>query len=378
MAGGAPRPLEGILVVALEQAVAAPFCTSRLAEAGARVIKLERAGGDFARRYDGVVHGESAYFVWLNRGKESLVVDIKDPDDRALVGRIVDGADVFVQNLAPGAAARSGLDPAGMRRRNPRLITVDITGYGGAGGYAGMKAYDLLVQAESGLCSITGRPEGPGRVGVSACDVSCGMYAYTAVLEALLERRRSGAGASISTSLFAAMADWMTVPLLHHDYGGTVTGRVGLSHPSIHPYGAYRTGDGGEVLVAVQNEREFGRLCAEVLGDAGLPADARFADNSARCAHRAELDAVIDAVFSATGTDELRRRLAAADIAFGEVNDVAGLSAHPALSRVRVESPTGAVDMPAPPALVDGEVRAPGPVPAVDAHGEAIRREFAQ
>ena len=217
MAEGASRPLEGVLVVSIEQAVAAPYCTSRLADAGARVIKVERADGDFARRYDSVVHGESAYFVWLNRGKESLAADIKDPGDRALIGRILDRADIFVQNLAPGAAARAGFDSGSLRQRNPRLVTVDISGYGDAGSYAEMKAYDLLVQAESGLCSITGRPEGPGRVGVSACDVACGMYAYAGVLEALIARGRTGEGTSIRTSLFAGMADWMTVPLLHYD-----------------------------------------------------------------------------------------------------------------------------------------------------------------
>ncbi len=373
----APRPLDGVLVVSLEQAVAAPFCTSRLADAGARVIKIEREGGDFARHYDSVVHGESAYFAWLNRGKESLVADIKSPGDRALLRRMIDRADVFVQNLAPGAAERAGLGAAGLRRRNPRLIAVDISGYGDDGPHAGMKAYDLLVQAESGLCSITGRPEGPGRVGVSACDVSCGMYACMAVLEALIARGRTGEGAWIRTSLFAGMADWMTVPLLHHDYGGRTVERVGLNHPSIHPYGAYDTRDGAPILVAIQNEREFARFCADVLLDAGLPADPRFADNEARCAHRAEMDAVIAAAFSGPGRDELLRRLRDAEIAFGELNDVAGLSDHPALRRVRVDSPTGPVEMPAPPARIDGGGREPGPIPAAGAHSEALRKEFA-
>ena len=366
------EPLDGVLVISMEQAVAAPYCSSRLADAGARVIKIERAEGDFARRYDTVVHGESAYFVWLNRGKESLVADIKDDDDRALLYRIIDGADVFIQNLAPGAAARAGYASEELRRRNPRLVTVDISGYGADGEYADMKAYDLLVQAESGLCSITGRPEGPGRVGVSACDVSCGMYAYMAVLEALIVREKTGEGAAISTSLFAGMADWMTVPLLHYDYGGEIMPRVGLNHPSIHPYGAYGTADGGAILFAIQNEREFARLCADVLLDARLPEDPRFANNEARCIHRTEFDAIINGVFGATGRDDLVHRLRDARIAFGEVNDVAGLSRHPALRRARVDSPTGPVDMPAPPA----GARAPGPVPALGAHSEAIRREF--
>ena len=376
MTRSALKPLDGVLVVSMEQAVAAPYCASRLADAGARVIKVERPEGDFARAYDSVVHGESAYFVWLNRGKESLVANIKDADDAALLHRIVARADVFIQNLAPGAAARAGFGSDELRARNPRLITVDISGYGEEGAYADMKAYDLLVQAESGLCSVTGLPDGPGRVGVSACDVSCGMYAYMAVLEALIARDATGEGVSIKTSLFAGMADWMTVPLMHYDYGGRITPRVGLNHPSIHPYGAYDTADGGQILIAIQNEREFARLCADVLRDAGLPKDPRFATNEARCAHRAEFDAVINAVFGANGRDELVARLRGAQLAFGEVNDVAGLSAHPALRRIEVGSPSGPVEMVAPPALIDRGVRDFGPVPATGAHTDAIRKEF--
>ncbi len=370
------KPLDGILVVSMEQAVAAPYCASRLADAGARVIKVERAEGDFARNYDSVVHGESAYFVWLNRGKESLVANIKDPDDAALLHRIINTADVFIQNLAPGAAARAGFGSDELRKRNPRLITVDISGYGEEGEYADMKAYDLLVQAESGLCSITGLPEGPGRVGVSACDVSCGMYSYMAVLEALIARDATGEGASIKTSLFAGMADWMTVPLMHFDYGERVTPRVGLNHPSIHPYGAYDTHGGGPILIAIQNEREFERLCADVLLDADLPEDPRFKSNEARCAHRAEFDAVINGVFGATPRDELIARLRAAQIAFGEINDVSGLSTHPALRRVSVGSPTGPVELVAPPALINNGGRDLGVIPAVGAHTAAIKEEF--
>ncbi len=377
MAGGSPLALDGILVVSMEQAVAAPFCSSRLADAGARVIKLERSDGDFARQYDSVVHGESAYFVWLNRGKESLTVDIKDPDDQALIRRIIDRADVFIQNLAPGAAARAGFSADDLRRSNPRLVTVDISGYGEAGDYADMKAYDLLVQAESGLCSITGTEDGPGRVGVSACDVACGMYAHAAVLEALIARESTGEGTAISTSLFAAMADWMTVPLLHYDYGRRIMPRVGLNHPSIHPYGAYMTSDGSQILIAIQNEREFVRLCQQVLKNPDLPADPRFRNNEARCEHRAEFDAVIDAVFGIVERSELVRRLREAGIAFGEVNDVRGLSGHPALNRIRVDTPSGPVDMVAPPATRNGEVCAPGPVPAAGAQSQAIRSEFA-
>ncbi len=371
------RPLDGLLVVSLEQAVAAPFCSSRLADAGARVIKIERAEGDFARGYDSVVHGESAYFVWLNRGKESLVLNIKDDGDAALLQRILSKADVFIQNLAPGAAARAGLGSQELRKKNPRLITVDISGYGEEGPYADMKAYDLLVQAESGLCSVTGRPEGPGRVGVSACDISCGMYAYMAVLEALLARGRTGQGSSITTSLFEGMADWMNVPLLTWDYGQKVPQRVGLNHPTIAPYGAYQTKEGGEVLIAIQNEREFARLATQVLDRPDLPKDPKFCNNVARCTNRPELDRIIVVAFGARPRDELIARLRAADIAFGEVNDVAGLSQHPALRRVEVSSPTGPVSMAAPPARHDGQMPVLGAVPAIGEHSEKIRKEFA-
>ncbi|PPR10328.1 MAG: Acetyl-CoA:oxalate CoA-transferase [Alphaproteobacteria bacterium MarineAlpha11_Bin1] len=378
MARDAQKPLDGTLVVSMEQAVAAPYCSSRLAEAGARVIKVERPEGDFARAYDTVVHGESAYFVWLNRGKESLTANIKDEVDRDLLYRVLDKSDVFIQNLAPGAAARAGFDSDELRKRNPRLITVDISGYGEEGSYADMKAYDLLVQAESGLCSITGLPEGPGRVGVSACDVSCGMYSYMAVLEALIARDATGVGSSIKTSLFAGIADWMTVPLLHYDYGEKIMPRVGLNHPSIHPYGAYDTRGGGQILIAIQNEREFSRLCETVLLDGDLPEDPRFKTNEARCANRAEFDAILENVFNKTERNELVRRLRDASIAFGEVNDVAGLSDHPALRRVTVETPSGPVDMVAPPALVDNGVRTLGDIPPLGAHTEVIRKEFGQ
>ena len=369
-------PLDGILVVSLEQAVAAPFCSSRLADAGARVIKIERAEGDFARGYDSVVHGESAYFVWLNRGKESLVLNIKDEADAALLHRILARADVFIQNLAPGAAARAGLGSETLRAANPRLITVDISGYGEDGAYAGMKAYDLLVQAESGLCSVTGLAEGPGRVGVSACDISCGMYSYMAVLEALIARDKTGAGTSIKTSLFEGMADWMNVPLLQYDYGGTTPKRVGLNHPTIAPYGAYPTHDGGEILIAIQNEREFVRLAADVLERPDMPTDPLFCNNEARCTNRPALDRIIIGAFTSIDRAALIDRLRNAAIAFGEVNDVAGLSNHPALRRIEVDSPTGPVAMVAPPARHDGVTPDLGPVPAVGEQSERIRREF--
>lgn len=377
MAADPLRPLAGILVVSLEQAVAAPYCSSRLADSGARVIKIERAEGDFARFYDGIVHGQSSYFLWLNRGKESLVLDIKNKDDAALLARIIAKSDVFIQNLAPGAAARAGFGSAELRARHPRLITLDISGYGEDGAYADMKAYDLLVQAESGLCAITGTPDGPGRVGVSACDIACGMYSTTAILETLIARGQTGEGRAITTSLFECMADWMTVPLLHYDYAGKGPLRVGLNHPSIHPYGAYATQSGAPILIAIQNEREFRRLAGEVLGRPDLPADERFKSNVARCANRAALDAIINAAFGALARADLLARLKSAQIAFGEVNDVAGLARHPALRRTTVATPKGAVDLVAPPARIKGRAVALAPVPAIGEHSEKIRKEFA-
>lgn len=371
------RPLEGLLVVALEQAVAAPYCSSRLADAGARVIKIERAEGDFARGYDRVVHGESAYFVWLNRGKESIVLDIKDPADSALLTAMVAEADVFIQNLAPGAAGRAGFGSAELRARHPGLVTVDISGYGDSGPYAEMKAYDLLVQAETGLAGITGVPQEPGRVGVSVCDIAAGMYAHQAVLEALIARGRGGQGRAIAVSLFDGMADWMTVPLLHQVYGGRAPTRVGLNHPSVSPYGAYACGDGSAVLISIQNEREWTRFCAEVLDQPALAEDPRFHDNTARVENRPDLNREIDAVFSTRDRAAVIAGLRAARIAYGSLNTVADLADHPQLRRAVVDSPSGPVDLVAPPPRVadDGGARL-GPVPGLGEHGEALRREF--
>ena len=371
------RPLEGILVVALEQAVAAPYCSCRLADAGARVIKIERPEGDFARFYDKAAKGQASYFVWLNRGKESVVLDIKAPEDNALLHRMIAKADVFIQNLMPGAAARAGFGSAELRARHPRLITVDISGYGETGPYADMKSYDLLVQAETGLCMVTGRPEGPGRVGVSVCDIAAGMYAQQAVLEALIQRGRTGKGAGIKVSLFDGMADWMAVPLLHQDYGSGAPARVGLNHPSIAPYGAYAAEDGQLVLISIQNEREWQRLCAEVLAQPAMATDPLFKDNVTRVKNRQALDGRIAAAFAARSIEDLCARLKAAQIAFGRVNSVAQFAQHPQLRRVTVETPSGPVAMPAPPPIFVGEARALGPVPTVGQHSDAIRHEFA-
>ena len=369
-------PLEGLLVIALEQAVAAPYCSSRLADAGARVIKVERAEGDFARSYDHVADGESAYFVWLNRGKESICLNIKDPRDSDLLQRMLSDADVFIQNLAPGAAARSGFDSAALRVANPKLITVDISGYGESGPYRDMKAYDLLVQCETGLASITGAPQEPGRVGVSVCDIACGMYAHAAVLEALLERQRTGSGKGLAVSLFDAMADWMTVPLLHQDYAGAAPQRVGLNHPSIAPYGAYVCAGGEQVVISIQNNREWKNFCEQVLQRPQLVDAPDYRNNVDRCNNRPALDREINAVFGQLTRPELMRQLQQARIAFGSVNSVADLAQHQQLRRAPVSTPSGTVALVAPPVIAGQAQPALRPVPALGEHGAAIRGEF--
>ena len=372
----AQRPLEGLLVLTLEQAVAAPYCSSRLADAGARVIKIERAEGDFARGYDAAVHGQSSYFVWLNRGKQSLVADIKHPADAGLLHRILARADVFIQNLAPGAATRAGFGATALRAANPRLITVGISGYGNGHAYSGMKAYDLLVQAESGLAGITGRPEGPGRVGVSVCDIACGMAAHAAILEALIARGITGQGRHIETSLFDGMADWMNVPWLQSE-GGKPPSRVGLAHPTICPYGAFELADDSEVLLSIQNEREWSAFCAEVLQDPALARQPGWDSNNARVANRPAVDARIGAILAEMTREEAAARLTRASTAYGFVNSLAELSTHPALRRAQVATPAGLAEIIAPPILMNGEARPLGPVPSIGEHDAAIRAEFA-
>jgi crotonobetainyl-CoA:carnitine CoA-transferase CaiB-like acyl-CoA transferase len=369
-------PLDGVLVVSFEQAVAAPFCTCRLADAGARVIKVERPEGDFARGYDHVAHGESSYFVWLNRGKQSLVADIKAADDAALLHRILGRADVFVQNLAPGAAARAGFGSAELRSRHPRLITCDVSGYGEEGPYAGMKAYDLLIQCESGLASVTGTPDGPGRVGVSIADIASGMYAHAAILEALYERERTGSGKGVAVSMFDALADWMAVPLIHADHGRPPP-RVGLSHPSIAPYGAFPTGDGKQIVFGIQNEREWAVFCREVLDAPDMADDRRFASNALRVENRTALDAIIANIFRGLARNALIVRLKAAKIAYGALNSVKDAARHPQLRRAEISTPTGPVSAPAPPPRWAGEAPfAPGPIPGIGEHTDQIRAEF--
>jgi crotonobetainyl-CoA:carnitine CoA-transferase CaiB-like acyl-CoA transferase len=368
-------PLAGLTVIAIEQAVAAPFCTSRLADAGARVIKIERPEGDFARGYDDVAAGQSSYFVWLNRGKESVVLDLAGPQDRARLADLIAGADVVVQNLKPGALQRMGLGPEELRRRHPRLIICSISGYGETGPYASRKAYDLLIQAESGLCSITGGPSEPARVGVSLVDIATGATAHAAILEALIGRGISGEGADIRIAMFDVMADWLTVPLLNHE-GGKSPKRIGLAHPSISPYGVFTTADGRPLLISIQSEREWATFCALVLGNPALAAEPRFANNVARVANRAETDSMVAGVLAGLDAATAIDRLTRADIAFAVLNDMEGLAGHPHLRRISVDTPAGPVAVPAPAPIVAGQERRYGPVPAIGQHGPA-RKERA-
>lgn len=368
-------PLSGLLVVSLEQAVAAPQCTCRLADAGARVIKLERPEGDFARHYDAYVHGESANFVWLNRGKESVVVDLANAEDKELLSALLAKADVFVQNLKPGAIAKLGYPISELRKKYPRLICCSISGYGESGPYAGRKAYDLLIQAESGLASVTGGPEAPARVGFSVADIGAGMNAYQAILEALIARDRTGEGAEISVSLFDAMAEWMTVPLLSYESGHPFK-RIGLAHAAIAPYGVFKSRDGADILISIQNDREWRTLAEKVLGDPALGADSRFATNPQRVKHRDETDAIVGKAFAQVDVAPLTERLDAAGIAFARVSDCALLSRHPHLRRVTFDTPSGPAHLPAPAPVIAGNDRTYGPVPALGEHTEKIRAEF--
>ncbi len=367
-------PLSGLLVVSLEQAVAAPMCTCRLADAGARVIKIERPEGDFARSYDDFAHGESSYFVWLNRGKESVVLDLAKAGDKALLEAMLGRADIFVQNLKPGTVGKLGFPIARLRHDYPPLVCCSISGFGESGPFAGRKAYDLLIQAEVGLASITGTTE-PSRVGVSAVDVTTGLNAYEAILEALLARQRNGEGAALSVSLFDAMADWMAVPLMQQE-AGKPPQRVGLTHASIAPYGAFPTRDGAEILIGVQNDREWRVLAEKVLGDAGLAANPDFATNRDRVRHRAEVDRRIAAISSTLDAARLTQQLAAADIAFARVNDTAALARHPHLRRITVGTPSGTVSYPAPAKQRSPASRNYGPVPALGQHTASVRAEF--
>jgi itaconate CoA-transferase len=360
-------PLEGLTVVAIEQAVAAPFCSARLADAGARVIKIERPEGDFARGYDDVVVGQSSYFVWLNRGKESLIVDLASTEGKETLRGLLARADILVQNLKPGALDRLGFGSDSLRRTWPRLIACSISGYGESGPLANRKAYDLLVQAESGLCSITGGPDEPARVGISLVDIATGATAYSAILEALLARSSGGEGADIRVSMFDVMADWLTVPLLHQE-AGNAPRRIGLAHPSIAPYGVFTTKDGKEILISIQSDREWTKFCVEFLRKPDAATDARFSTNVARVGNRAETDSLVAASFAKLDEGAAQDLLIRADVAFASVNDMAALSTHSHLRRITVETPAGAVSYPAPAPIVTGYPRTYGPVPGLGAH----------
>ncbi len=360
-------PLEGLTVVAVEQAVAAPFCTSRLADAGANVIKIERPEGDFARDYDAAAKGQSSYFVWLNRGKKSVVIDLATDDGRQSLEKLIASADVLVQNLKPGSMDKLGFSRERLLKDYPTLISCTISGYGDDGPYARRKAYDLLIQAESGLCSVTGGPEAPSRVGVSIVDVATGAAAHAAILEALIARGRTGKGRDIRISMFDVMADWLTVPLLNSENGNPPK-RMGLAHPSVAPYGVFHSKDNNEILISIQSEREWKAFCAKVIGMPDLPNDPRFGSMVERVRNRKLTDDTVAAAFAGLTRDELMKRLADADIAFAEVNTMESLSSHPHLRRIDVDSPNGVVSYPAPAAIIIGETRTYGAIPAIGTH----------
>ncbi|MCD7442459.1 CoA transferase [Streptomyces lincolnensis] len=372
------RPLSGITVVSLEQAVAAPYATRQLADLGARVIKVERPGeGDFARRYDTTVHGHSSYFVWLNRSKESLTLDLKDPRGREVLHQLLGDADVFVQNLAPGAADRLGLGVGTLTARHPRLIPCTISGYGTSGPWADRKAYDLLVQCQTGLVSLTGTAEETARVGISVADIAAGMYAYSGILTALYTRATTGTAHPVEVSLFEALAEWMGQPAYYTEYGGTQPPRLGTQHATIAPYGSFTAADGQDVLFSVQNEREWAALCAEFLGRPELTDDPRFATGSARVAHRDEVNAVVAERVARSDAEDILKDLADIGIACAGVNDVAAFLDHPVLAArdrwQNVAVPGGAmVRALLPPADLAGLPARMGPVPAVGEHTEAI------
>ncbi|MEI2616195.1 MAG: CaiB/BaiF CoA-transferase family protein [Thermomicrobiales bacterium] len=374
-------PLRGITILAFEQAVAGPYATRQLADLGARVIKIERPGvGDFARGYDRTVHGIASYFVWANRGKESLTLDLKHPEGRAVVEALLERADVVVQNLAPGAMERLGWGGGALLERFPRMIYCGISGYGDDGPYRDRKAYDLLIQAEAGILSITGTPETPSKVGISVADIAGGMYAYSGILTALYTRERTGRGAVLDVGLLDALVEWMGYPLYYTMYGGRPMARAGASHPAIAPYGPYPAGDGALVLFGVQNEREWARFCAGALGGALDPADPRFATNSERVANRAALDGLIVAAFAGLTAAEVVARLDAAGIANARANDVAAVADHPQLAardRWReIGSPVGPLRALLPPVVAGNVEYTLGDVPDLGQHTDAILREL--
>ncbi|CAN7744284.1 CoA transferase [Acidovorax sp. LjRoot66] len=375
------RPLEGMLIVTLEHAIAAPFCTRQLADLGARVIKVERPGeGDFARAYDSRAHGSASHFVWCNRSKESLTLDLKHPDARAVLQKLVERADVLVQNLAPGAAARMGLDHASLAPVNPRIVVCDISGYGDGGPYTEKKAYDLLIQSEAGFVSVTGTPEQPSKAGLSIADIASGMYAYSSVLAALLERGRTGRGQRLEISMLEAMSEWMGFPLYYTLDGQPPPPRAGASHAAIYPYGPFACGDGKQVVLAVQHDREWATFCNQVLQLPELTA--QYLGNANRLAQREKLRGIIEGVCATLTAAQLVERLDAAQIANGQLNEMADLWKHPQLAArgrwTEIGSPGGTLPALYPPHHVQGSEPPPpmGPVPALGQHTEAILTEL--
>ncbi len=375
------RPLEGITVVALEQVIAGPFATRQLAELGARVIKIERREvGDPARAYDATVNGLSSHFVWTNRSKESLALDLKQPQAKEVLERLTARADVFVQNLAPGAADRLGLGAARLRERHPRLIWCGISGYGPSGPYASKKAYDLLVQCEAGLLSVTGTEEAPSKAGIPVADIAAGMYAFSSILAALLRRERSGEGATLDITMLESLGEWMGFPAYFTAYGGIAPRRSGAYHATIVPYGPFPAGDDGTVFLSVQNEREFARFCELVLGNANLAADPRFASSPARLQNREALHAVIERAFARLTTAEVIARLDRADIANARLNSIEDFWRHPQLEardrHATVGSPAGPIEALKPPFNLDRFAPRMEAVPAVGEHTRAILQEL--
>ena len=369
------RELEGIFVVSLEQAVAAPYCGMLLADAGARVIKVERPEGDFARGYDKGAEGQSAIFAWLNRGKEALCLNLKDAEDFAVLQEMIAQADILLSNLAPGAMERLGLNGAALRQKTPGLITCRITGYGESGPAAQKKAYDFLVQAETGICAVTGSPEAPARVGISVTDISTGLTAFSAILRALIQRGRTRQGVDLSISMFDVMADWMNMPLLAHRYMGGAPDRMGLKHSFIAPYGAFVCADDQQILLAIQSDREFFVFCDQVLGQPELAKNLKFAHNPDRYANREELDAIVTQCFSQFSANSVAERLDAAGIANATLNSVVDLSEHPCLKNSVASFGSAEITMAALP--VPSAQAAVRMVPTLDQHGDAIRQEFA-
>jgi itaconate CoA-transferase len=374
-------PLSGITVVSLEQAVAAPFATRQLADLGARIIKVERPEvGDFARGYDRTVKGLASHFVWLNRSKESVTLDLKQDGAKEILNRLIESADVFVQNLAPGATGRLGFGAQTLRERHPSLIVCDVSGYGSSGPYRDKKAYDLLVQCEAGLVSITGTPDTPSKVGVSVADIACGMYAYSGILAALFRRERTGEGAAIEVSLFEALAEWMGFPAYFTMYGGKEPPRTGASHAAIAPYGPFECGDGEVIFLGIQNEREWERFCEAVLEQPALANDERFASNSERVENRDDLHQEIEAILEELSSQEAIERLDDAKIANARMRTVRDFLDHPQLeARGRwreVGSPVGPLRALLPPAIMDGEEPVMAPIPEVGEHTDNILAEL--